>query len=191
MKTPLLVVAVAAALGYSAVSLAALSKDERKSAENRISADYKAAKGKCKDMAGNNKDICMAQAKGANKVAKAELDARDKNTPKAHADARIARAEADHGVAKEKCDDLAGNAKDVCQKDAKAALTRAKNEAKVDRERREANKDASGRVAEARREADKDTNQAQYRAARERCDSLSGNAKDQCIAEARARYGIK
>ncbi len=187
MKTSLLVVAVAAAFGYSAMSLAALSKDERKSAENRISADYKAAKGKCKDMAGNTKDVCMAQAKGANKVAKAELDARDKNTPKAHADLRVARAEAEYGVAKEKCDDLAGNAKDVCQKDAKDALTRAKNDAKVDRERREANKD----VAEARRDADKDTNKAEYKAARERCDTLSGGAKDKCIADAKARFGIK
>lgn len=191
MKRTLLVAAVAAAFGYSAIGLAAISKDERKSEERRIGADYKAAKEKCKSLAGNAKDICMADAKGANKVAKAELDARDKNTPKAHADVRVARAEAAYGVAKEKCDDLAGNPKDVCQKDAKAALTRIKNEAKVERERGEANKDASGRVAEARREADKDTAQAQYRAARERCDSLSGNAKDQCIAEAKTRYGIR
>ena len=32
------------------------------------------------------------------------------------------KADAEYDVAKERCDDLAGNAKDVCQKDAKAAL---------------------------------------------------------------------
>ena len=47
----------------------------------------------------------MAEADGANKVAKADLEARDKGTLKAQTDARIARAEADYDVAKERCDD--------------------------------------------------------------------------------------
>jgi hypothetical protein len=38
-----------------------------------------------------------------------------------------------YDVAKEKCDDLSGNAKDVCVKDAKAAQAKAKAEAKDDR----------------------------------------------------------
>ena len=42
----------------------------------------------------------------------------------------IAKAEADYRVAKEKCDDSAGNAKDVCLKEAKAAEAAAKAEAK-------------------------------------------------------------
>jgi len=44
-------------------------------------------------------------------------------------------------------------------------------------------------VAEARRDAVKDVNQADYKAARERCDSLSGDAKDRCISDVKARYG--
>ena len=34
----------------------------------------------------------------------------------------MAKADATYEVAKERCDDLSGNAKDVCKKDAKAAF---------------------------------------------------------------------
>ena len=189
MKKTLMTFAVAAALGFSGMGYAALSKQERKAEQDRISSDYKAAKERCKDLKGNTKDICMAEAKGAQKVAKAELEARDKGTPKAQANARIAKADAEYSVAKEKCDDMSGNAKDVCKKDAKAAFTRAKANADVNREAKEAAKDNRERVADARRDAVKDINQADYKAARERCDSLSGDAKDRCISDVKARFG--
>jgi hypothetical protein len=131
----------------------------------------------------------MAEAKGANKVAKAELDARDKGTPKAQAKVRMAKAEAEYDVAKEKCDDMSGNAKDVCKKDAKATYTRAKGNANVEKEAREASKDAREKVAEAKKDAAKDTKAADYKAARERCDSLAGDAKDRCQADVKARFG--
>jgi hypothetical protein len=44
---------------------------------------------------------------------------------------RTAKADAAYELAKEKCDDLSGNAKDVCQKDAKAAQASAKADAKA------------------------------------------------------------
>src|SRR5262245_39151776 len=113
MKAKLMVMAVAAALGYSGFGLA-MSKEERKSEESRTSADYKTAKNRCDSLKGNAKDVCMAEADGVHKVAKADLDARDKGTPKAQMEARMARAEADYAVAKERCDDVAGNVKDVC-----------------------------------------------------------------------------
>ena len=43
------------------------------------------------------------------------------------------KAASEYDVAKERCDDLAGNAKDVCQKDAKASLEKAKANAKAAR----------------------------------------------------------
>ena len=189
MKSNLLAIVVAAALGLPGITHAALSKEERKSEQDRISSTYKAAKESCKGMKGNAKDVCEAEAKGARDVAKAELDARDKGTAKEQANVRIARAEAEYGVANEKCDDLKGNAKDVCKKDAKATLTRAKNEAKVSKESAAAKKDAGERVAEARKDAREDTRQAEYRAARERCDSLAGDAKERCQKEVKDRFG--
>ena len=94
--------------------------------EERIEAAYKADKAKCDGMNGNAKDVCEKQAKGKEKVAKAELDAKanpsDRNTRKV----QEAKAEAEYEVAKEKCDDMKGNDKDACQKDAKASHERAK-----------------------------------------------------------------
>jgi hypothetical protein len=40
------------------------------------------------------KDICLAEANGNEKVAKAEAEAAYRNTPKEHEGARVARAEA-------------------------------------------------------------------------------------------------
>ena len=185
MKAKLIAVAVAAALSYTAAGLAAISKEERKAEESRISAEHKSAKAQCDSLKGNAKDICMAEADGANKVAKADLEARDKGTPKARMDARLAGAEADYTVAKERCDDAAGNVKNVCVADAKAQLARAKAEAKVDREARE----ADVRVADAQQSASRDTAQAEYNAARERCDRFAGEVRDRCVNDAKARFG--
>jgi hypothetical protein len=122
---------MAAAFGFSGMGYAALSKEERKAENDRIGSTYKAAKERCDALKDNAKDVCMAEAKGAQKVAKAELEARDKGTPKAQNDARVARAEAEYDVAKEKCDDLSGNAKGACQKEARLAFNRAKDQAKT------------------------------------------------------------
>ena len=51
-------------------------------------------------MKANGKDICISEAKGVEKVAKAEADAM-------------------YGTVKEGCDALAGVPKDTCQNDAK------------------------------------------------------------------------
>lgn len=94
--------------------------------EERIEAAYKADKAKCDAMSGNAKDVCEKDAKGKEKVAKAELDAKknpsDRNTRKV----QEAKAEAEYEVAKEKCDDMKGKEKNACQKDAKASHERAK-----------------------------------------------------------------
>jgi hypothetical protein len=186
-KQRMIVVTITGALGCAGNAFAELSKAEMKTEKNRIAAEYKSAKAKCDGLKGNAKDVCMAEAKGTNKIAKAELEARDKGTPKAQADVRTARAEADYNVAKEKCDDLNGNAKDVCKKDAKAAFTAAKEAAKVEKTAGRSNE----KVAEARQDAREETRDANYAAAKERCDSLSGDAKDRCVADAKARFNVR
>lgn len=200
MKSTLPIVAAAALAFGTAAFGQAMSKDQYKSESNRIKADYDAAKARCDGMSGNAKDICTAEAKGQERVAKAELEARQKGTEKARYDARVAKAEAAYEVAKERCDDRSGNDKDACVKDAKAALTEAKANAKTERKvsdvRRDAQerttevrRDANERTTEARREAAEEKREADYRAARERCDTLSGDAKDRCLNDAKARLG--
>ena len=156
---------------------AAMSSADYSAAKDRAATEYKAARAQCDSMSGNQKDVCIAQAKAAEKRAVAEAEAQYKNTDKARADARIAAAEADYDVAKAKCDARTGNDKDVCMKEAKAAEVKAKADAK-----------ASEKVAAIRQDAREDKLDADYKVALEKCDAMSGPAKDSCVANAKAKY---
>ena len=166
-----------------------MSKDAHDAAYKSATEQYKADKDACKSMTGNAKDVCMEQAKGKEKVAKAEADAAYKGTPKARESARVARADADYKVSKEKCDDLTGNQKDVCVKEAKAAHTKAKADAKVDRVAADTSNKSAEKTAEARKDAMEDKRDADYKVAIEKCDSLAGAAKDTCVKNAKVKYG--
>lgn len=108
-----------------------LSKSEYRAGKDSIAAEYKLARETCDSFSGNSKDICTEKAEGNKKAAKAELKARYKPTAENHYEAGIARAEANYGAAKEKCDSLDGNTKDVCVKEAKAVKAGAKVETKA------------------------------------------------------------
>jgi hypothetical protein len=140
------VVAAALSLAYAGPMFAAdkgetMPKDQYKSEKQRIEKEAKAAKDKCKDMKGNAKDICMAEAKGQEKVAKAELELKNKDTPKNRYDVAAAKADMEHDIAREKCDEMKGKEKEACQKDAKNARDSAKKQAKAERESTEGKKD--------------------------------------------------
>ncbi|WP_254915948.1 hypothetical protein [Pandoraea sp. PE-S2T-3] len=178
-------VLAASAFGAASASAAdAATKDRYDAAQKSAEADYKASVARCEDLKDNAKKVCVENAKGNEKVAKANAEADYKNTPKARYDAAVAKADADYSVAKLRCDDKKGNEKDVCAKDADAAKTKAYGDAKVMRTSRESSKD----TATARQDANADANKAQYKAAVERCDSMTGNSKDACMADAKVRF---
>lgn len=120
-------------LGFAGTAFAAdaptMSKEAHKAAQDKIEATYKADRKACEGMKGNAKDICQAEAKGKEKVAKAELEAQYKPGPKTDEKVKAAKADADYAVAKEKCDDQKGNARQACQKEAKTAHDSAKRPA--------------------------------------------------------------
>jgi len=107
-----------------------MSHDAYKAEKSRIESEYKVDKARCDSLAGNAEDICEAEVKGKKEVAEADLEARYKPSKENRYKTRIAKAEADYKVAKERCDDLSGNAKEVCLKEAKAAEAAAKADAK-------------------------------------------------------------
>lgn len=189
-----LIAAVAA--GLVATSAFAMTPVEHKAAKDSIEATYKADKEKCDALTANAnanaKDICQKEAKGKEKVAQAELEAQYKPSPRNTQKVAEARADAAYEVAKEKCDDLKGNEKDVCEKDAKAARVKAKADAKViAAQAKPAGNPAekAADVAEARKDANAAKNDANYQAAKERCDALSGNAKSACVDDIKRMYG--
>jgi hypothetical protein len=166
-----------------------ITKDAYDVAVRNADAQSKVDKDACSSRSGNAKDICLAEANGKEKVAKADAEAAYKNTPKEREDARVTRAEATYNVAKEKCDDLSGNPKDVCVREADAMLVKAKADAKVDRVAADTRLDAATKQVDARREAYTVKRDAEYKVAIEKCDALASPAKSACISNAKVQYG--
>lgn len=202
MNTSKLVASLAAlCFGISATaSAASLSKAEYESAKDAISVKYKADKAACKSLAGNAEDICSEEAKGRERIADAELEARYKPSEENQYKLRLTKAEVAYDVAKEKCDDLSGNVKDVCMKEAEAAFVTAKEDAKVADKASEAKATASEKTDDANAAARKETSEvredaasakrdANYATAKEKCDAFSGDAKTSCLRDAKVRYG--
>ena len=190
MKTQLFMLTLAMACTFGG-NANALTKEEYKTQKDQISADLKVNRDKCSSLKANAKDICVSEAKGLEKVAKAELEAKYEPTPRHQEQLGMAKADAAYDTAKEKCDDLAGNAKDVCVKDAKAVHVKAKEDAKVAKVSADTRQTASGKLADAKKEANIDKRDADYKAAKERCDSLAGTAKDTCQNDAKQKFGMK
>jgi hypothetical protein len=157
---------------------ATMTKADYNAGKTRISADYKTDKAACAPQAANAKDICMQEATAKEKVALAELEygftgkAADRNK------VLVTKAESAYAVAKERCDDKSGNAKDVCVKEAKAVEIKALADAKMGKEIGEAKKDAAA-----------DKLDADYKVAIEKCDALAGDAKNSCVAAAKTKFG--
>lgn len=189
MNTPVVkisMLAFAASLLFGASAMAqTVSSNDYQAAKARIKVEYKAEKQTCASLASNAKDICVAQAKGKEDVAQAELDDSYKPTLKTHYKVRIAKAEATYAVAKQQCDDLAGNPKDVCIQEAKAAQTAAKADANVQMKTAK----ASSNTADLRSDASAEKREAQYKVEKEKCDAFAASAKDNCLTEAKAHFG--
>jgi len=183
-----LVLAVSCAFAFNAM---ALTKDEYKVQKDRVSADYKVNRDKCGTLSANAKDICVSEAKGMEKVAKAELEAQYKPTSKNTEKVNLARADSVYDTAKEKCDDLSGNAKDVCVKEAKAVHVKAKQDAKVAMAASDSSMNRTEKMSDVRKDASAEKREADYKVAKERCDSLSGGVKDTCQNDAKTKFGMK
>ncbi|MDO9596955.1 MAG: hypothetical protein Q7J47_04470 [Azoarcus sp.] len=199
-KLKLVALSAALCFGMATSAIGAnMTKTEHQAAADAISAKYKADKEACKSLSGNAEDICEEQAKGHEAVSKAELEANYKPSDKSRINVSMVRAEAAYAVAKEKCDDFAGNAKDVCVKEAEATFVAAKEDAKLAEKTAEANAIAREKTGdanataretntEARKDAASEKREANYATAKEKCDAFAGEAKDSCLAAAKSRY---
>jgi hypothetical protein len=89
--------------------------------------------------------------------------------------ASVSQAKADYKAAIAECRSLRGNDRDVCKKEAKANYTRDKTNADADYKG----------TAHAQAEAVEEQSEANYKVAKEKCESLSGDAKAACIQRAK------
>lgn len=93
-------------------------EDQRKVATVKAETAYAVAKERCDDKAGNDKDVCVTEAKAVETKALADLSL-SKKVGEAVSEAKDDKRDANYKVAAEKCDALAGAAKDSCMMEAK------------------------------------------------------------------------
>ncbi len=118
MKSKLLLLSFAVSCAFSNAAIA-MTKVEYKTQKDAISSTYKADREKCNALKANAKDICVSEAKGVEKIAKAELEATYKPTERNIKKVDKTKHDTAYDTAKEKCDDSAGDAKSACKKEAK------------------------------------------------------------------------
>lgn len=133
--------------------------------EKSLQSEYENARLRCDAYSGNTRDICLVQAKGYRNIARAELNADKQPTAMHHYEARVAEVESDYSVAIERCDDKAGDYKDLCLKEARTTAIAARQQAAAEK-----------------RSAD-------YIAASESCMSQFNTARKACLDIAQARFG--
>lgn len=172
----------ALALGLSlaaagAAQAANFSRAVYAGAKDDIQAAYKAEREACDSLAGNAKDVCVEIAKGHEKVALKRLAFDHSGRAEDELDWMTAVYEARYDVAREHCDDLAGDAKDLCVREAKTARDKAKADVKL-----------AGKLHAAIGDAEQARLKADHKLAKARCDALAGDAKDVCEASVKARY---
>lgn len=159
------------ALTGVAISVTAAEKTEQtKSTLNTSQAGadaaYDAARLRCRELLGNDRDICVQTAKADRTKANGDAKAKFRGTGEAKLEAREDAIDANFKVAKEKCDSLTGSANDVCSAEAKA--THAK--------------------AEAALEADEKSMQAEYKVAKAHRATLPHAARRSCLKEAKIKF---
>lgn len=181
---------LALALAASGLASAApvMNADDRKAQLVRIEEQYDHAQTRCRRVEGRARALCNEQARGERDIQVAELDLRADPTPEHDQKLRLAKAEATYSMALLKCKTLEGQGRDVCRGEAKRSYAEAQSEAKLQREVAEQVLKAEGsvrlRAAESERIAE-----AQFNAARIRCDALPAEGRANCLADAKQRFG--
>ena len=86
----------------------------------RVSEAYQDARTRCGPLAGPAKDMCVVEAKAAEKRATAQAEANYTGTITSKTEGQIANADADFMIARVACDSMTGPEKVVCVKQARA-----------------------------------------------------------------------
>jgi osmotically-inducible protein OsmY len=132
MKTLIATLFATAAGAAFAAPTVALNHDPAsyRAVTQKAAADYKAATAKCGSMTGNDKDVCLAEAKLDRSRTESDALAKYNNTPKSREKARSSIAESEYDLAKAKCGGKNGADKDDCINNAKSVHTAALADAK-------------------------------------------------------------
>ena len=100
-------------------------------AKKAIESEARTALEICRDKESRDREVCKAEARSAERVRKADLEAQYRGTVAAATDAKFARAKAQYEVAKVKCADQRSEDRISCLRSARAEKAKALAEAKL------------------------------------------------------------
>jgi len=144
----------------------------------KAATDYKAAVKNCTGMSGNNRTLCVEEAKVARARAEADAVTQNNNTPKDLARTRTALANAEFALAKVRCAGMTGAEKDNCVGTARSVHTAALADAKSDRNTALAT--TTGAVSPI---TGTDTRDPTKAAAVEKCAQIAGQPDTGCVID--------
>jgi osmotically-inducible protein OsmY len=187
--------ATAAGASFAAAPTAALNHDPAtyRNLTQKAESAYRAATVKCDARSGNDKDVCMAEARLTRTRTEADALSKYNHTAASHAKARANVADAEYELAKAKCDAKSGAEKDSCMDNAKSVHTAALADVKAERSERATATGSSGGGATGASGAGNtgsgglvtgtDTRDPAKAAAVDKCAQMSGDAKTSCLVE--------
>jgi len=171
--------ATAAGASFAAAPTAALNHDPAtyRNVTQKALTEYRAAAAKCESMNGNDKEVCMAEAKLARTRTEYEALSQYNNTATGRANARTNVANAEFTLAKAKCDAKSGADKDSCMSNAKSVHTAALADAKAGHADSATSSGGSGSSGSTGSSA------AGAQAVADKCAQAGGDAKTGCLVE--------
>lgn len=100
--------------------------------KRQIEQQHELASRQCAELRDTAKKICEAEADGQKSIAEAQAKVAERNSPKNRLSLAETKADAEFEVAKARCEDQVGEAKDACRRNAKATRDKLKEQAKRD-----------------------------------------------------------
>jgi hypothetical protein len=108
----------ATVLAVAMLSLAPLSSTQAQTTRDQPA--LPTVKEACNGLQGNAYDVCEAETEGHRRIAQAQAKVAARGSPKNHHELAEVRAKVKYEVDRYRCNDLVGDAKDLCQREAKA-----------------------------------------------------------------------
>ena len=144
---------IAVVTGVAGIALGAaaqagdMTNAQFRAATRSIEASHKSERAHCAPLLANARNVCTAQADGRKAIATADLALAHQPSRKTRNGARIARTQAEHREAIQRCESSSGAARDVCVKEADAVLSAARAGATAKRRMTSAYKTARTKYA--------------------------------------------
>jgi hypothetical protein len=166
----------------------ALTREDVKAHKVRLEESYDNAQKRCRRVQGVPRELCNERARADRDVQLAELELQAAPTPANDRRLRQQKAEAAYAIALVQCKTMEGVPRDVCRRDARTVYNDAKAEAKLQNDVAAPTLLSENAVRERTAVSEKLAD-AQFAAARTRCEMLPPEGRENCLSDARKRYG--